>query len=78
MPSAFHSSIEWQRTRARQLRREPLCRMCMKTGIIKPAVEVDHIVPVSKEQTPTLAINLQSLCKAHHVANERRTKRRAL
>ena len=39
MADAFHSSLMWQRIRARQLRREPLCRMCMEQGIIEPAVE---------------------------------------
>lgn len=35
-----------QRTRARLLRREPLCRLCARRGRFAAATQVDHIIPL--------------------------------
>ena len=55
----------WQRIRAAHLSREPLCRECSRVGIIEPATDVDHIVPLAMGGT-NAADNLQSLCHRHH------------
>lgn len=34
--------------RARQLARQPLCEMCLKTGRLTPATVCDHVDPKSK------------------------------
>lgn len=57
----------WQRLRAEQLRREPLCRYCKEMGEVTAAMIVDHIKPHRGERD--LAFdpdNLQSLCKPCH------------
>jgi 5-methylcytosine-specific restriction protein A len=62
----------WRQLRAQVLREEPLCRLCLKgsAGLrprVEPAVEVDHIVPVTL--APELRLkrsNLQPLCKRCH------------
>lgn len=64
-----------QRTtiRARQLRREPACRVCGSTEDL----EVDHIIPVASAGAALSDENLQTLCGTHHrekSALERRTR----
>lgn len=49
--------------RRQQLRREPLCRECMKQGVLTEANEVDHIDGDNMNDAPG---NLQSLCKPCH------------
>lgn len=71
---------EWERVRSRQLHREPLCRYCAEQGIVEPATEVDHVIPVRVR--PDLRLdesNLQSLCETCHRAvkqSEERTGHR--
>lgn len=57
----------WPRLRLLHLHREPLCRECMKAGIVTTGQEVDHIIP--HDGTPELRLNsanLQTLCRHHH------------
>lgn len=63
---AFYSSRAWRRRRAQHLREEPLCRECIKLGIIVAASEVDHIVPIERGGAWFADENLQSLCKPCH------------
>jgi 5-methylcytosine-specific restriction protein A len=54
-----------QKIRREKLLANPACEICMKQGIVTPAVEVDHIVPLwagGKESDN----NRQSLCTACH------------
>ena len=51
------------RIRPAQLRREPLCRMCMVKGRLSTAREVDHI---DGDAWNSDEVNLQSLCKPCH------------
>jgi len=53
----------WRRLRAEQLRKEPLCRACSKTGRIVAGNTVDHINGDTYNNTPE---NLQTLCKSCH------------
>ena len=63
----------WQRLRAWVLRREPLCRPCKKAGKTVPAVEVDHIKPISEApELRLVASNLQPMCKSCHSAKTMR------
>lgn len=66
--SRFHKmNARWGTIRARHLKREPLCRMCMAKVPSRPriATEVDHIVPLSAGGTDA-DDNLQSLCSECH------------
>lgn len=60
----------WRATRLQALKRDQyLCRDCLQRGLVTPAVDVDHIIPV--EQRPDLRLdlaNLQSLCLPCHRA----------
>lgn len=51
--------------RKRRLRNEPLCRHCFAKGIITPADQVDHIIPLSAGGTDT-DDNIQCLCLQCH------------
>ena len=53
--------------RKRWLQLQPLCVQCEAEGIVKEAEEVDHIIPLFKGGADDES-NLQSLCKAHHLA----------
>lgn len=64
----IYGTRRWQRVRANQLNREPTCRMCRELGmnIARPAVDVDHIKPISRGGDAWNPANLQSLCHQHH------------
>lgn len=51
--------------RKRLLDHSPLCAMCQKGGIIQPATEVDHVLPLFKGGTDDMD-NLQPLCAQCH------------
>lgn len=51
--------------RQRRLSNEPLCRHCNQRGLITPAEEVDHIVPLAYGGTDT-DDNVQCLCRECH------------
>lgn len=83
----FYTSTKWRKTREYVLDREPLCRICLENGKVKPAEIVDHITPISKkdyddyinkgEESIVLAFeNLRPLCHYHHrvVTNQQRGK----
>lgn len=60
----------WRQLRLMVLRREPLCRQCGKNGVIKAAVDVDHIMPKDLD-TPAQCVEvneLQPLCHECHSA----------
>jgi 5-methylcytosine-specific restriction protein A len=53
--------------RAQCLRRDPLCVMCRRAGIVVPATDADHVVPHRGD--PALfwnLANLQGLCGPCH------------
>ncbi len=56
---------QWMTIRKRLLDNQPLCAMCSKKDIIKPATEVDHIIPLFKSGTDDMD-NLQALCSDCH------------
>lgn len=57
----FYSSSEWRRKRREYLKEHPFCVRCGR-----PAVIVDHIVPIRKGGEPLDDGNLQSLCWPCH------------
>lgn len=62
----------WQKVRARQLKKEPLCRDCLETGRVTEAIDVHHIVALSKGGPRLDPANLMSLCKPCHSVRTRR------
>lgn len=67
------SSKEWKRLRLMKLRNNPLCEQCKSNGVVVPATEVHHIIPVEsvvgESQMYALMFqynNLMSLCHACH------------
>jgi 5-methylcytosine-specific restriction protein A len=64
---SFYLTAQWQRHRARQLSRQPLCEACFSRGIITGATEVDHLFPWRQIGPKAFYHNLfQSLCHDCH------------
>lgn len=55
----------WRKIRARYLDAHPLCEDCLEAGRTTAAVEVHHVVPLSRGGTHEAA-NLRALCKPCH------------
>ena len=70
----FYKSTQWQRCRKLAWQRDHgLCVDCLKIGMITPAEEVHHIIPLSPENIddPEVSLNLTnlvSLCRECHKA----------
>ena len=65
--------ITWQKVRKIHLLNHPLCEDCKQQGIVKPALEVHHIVELKRGGTNE-DYNLQSLCKSCHSKHTRSGK----
>ena len=68
------NSVRWQRLRKAVLSAHTVCERCEEEGLVTPACEVHHRVPVEsvitpmeKEQLMFDPNNLQALCHACHV-----------
>lgn len=64
----------WVKLRAAKLSESPLCERCKAEGIVRPATEVHHVIPVEdapadweKERLMYDMANLMSLCHGCHV-----------
>lgn len=66
----LYKKARWQGkhgVRAQQLKKQPLCEMCLKAGRITQATICDHVDPKSKDTEATFYKGpFQSLCKPHH------------
>jgi 5-methylcytosine-specific restriction endonuclease McrA len=60
------STRKWRKARAAQLERSPLCHDCRLEGRLEAAVDVHHIVEVSKGGNRWDPANMLSLCRYHH------------
>lgn len=63
-PSKRGYGSRWKRLRLMMLRRFPICRRCDPQSL-RPATEVDHIIPKAKGGTDAMD-NLQTLCHQCH------------
>lgn len=70
---AIYNSARWQALRKAKLRDHPLCELCERQGIVKPADDVHHIQSFMQTDDPdtrrALAFdydNLMSLCDECH------------
>lgn len=72
----FYSSGQWQKIRKIKLNKNPICEMCKKKGIITPATEVDHIIPIKVDWSSRADLNnLQSLCHSCHMGKTAKENR---
>lgn len=65
-------SHRWKRMRRKKISDNPLCEICDSMGVVKPASEVHHIVPIESDPARMEELcfdenNLQSLCHDCHV-----------
>jgi hypothetical protein len=69
--------MRWRRRRARQLRVEPVCRICLqRDNLVTPAMVCDHIEPHHGDRHKFYYGALQSLCIDHHNGAKRSIERR--
>ena len=62
----IYDKQQWRRLREQILRERPLCVMCLERGITKPAVDVDHIIPIADGGDPWALSNTRGLCHEDH------------
>lgn len=68
----FYNTITWQNVRNEIMKRDHyLCQDCLRKGLIVPAEEVHHIIPLTPENIKDEGIslgadNLISLCRNCH------------
>ena len=67
-------SARWARFRRAYLRKHPLCRHCEAKGLIVPADELDHVVPLHRGGSMWAKSNIQPLCKPCHESKTRRER----
>ena len=68
---SFYRTSRWQRLRGHQLRVHPLCKFCLKRGIVTAANVVDHVIPHRGDWTAFVTGELQSLCEPCHKSTKR-------
>lgn len=63
----LYDTAQWKQLRLIHLDRHPLCIRCNNLGYIKPAKDVDHVIPHKGDLNLFYDMNnLQSLCKSCH------------
>ena len=73
----LYATARWEKLRAHQLSREPLCAFCLQQNIITPATVVDHVVPHRGDNDLFYnSSNLQSMCKYHHDSEKQAIEKR--
>ena len=63
----FYQSRRWQKLRARQLQRQPLCVLCLDAGKVTEGKVADHVL--ERKERPDLQwtlSNLRTLCMPCH------------
>ena len=79
---SFYKSQAWKRLRNDIMKRDGgICRDCWDKGMLTPAEEVHHIIPLTPENIsdPDIALNpanLVCLCRDCHAARHRKNPRR--
>jgi 5-methylcytosine-specific restriction protein A len=62
----MYSTSVWRLRRLDQLKRQPLCDMCLQSGRVTEARVVHHVTPHKGDWTIFCQSPLQSLCKRCH------------
>lgn len=69
----LYRSARWEAVRRTLLARGPMCVECQKRGLVKPATDIDHIVPHRGDLTLFwMKTNWQALCHSCHSIKTRR------
>lgn len=72
----FYDRAAWKRLRLEQLRREPFCAFCARSGRQVPATVCDHVTPHKGDESLFFdPENLQSCCKSCHDAIKQRIEK---
>ena len=65
--NAHYKTAAWQKQRATQLSRQPLCQACLLNNHITQAEHIDHLFAWSALGEYAFKLNIfQSLCESHH------------
>ena len=64
--SKLYNQQSWNKIRARQLSKQPLCARCQHEGKITAATTVDHVFPHRRDASKFTLNMFQSLCVACH------------
>lgn len=72
----LYKTARWKARRADQLRRNPLCRMCLDSGMTRAATIADHKTPHRGDEALFFDGPLQSLCKPHHDGSKQKQEAR--
>jgi len=62
----LYNQQAWDKIRARQLSKQPLCARCQHEGKVTAATTVDHVFPHRRDATKFRLNLFQSLCVACH------------
>jgi 5-methylcytosine-specific restriction protein A len=65
---SWYATAAWQRRRAQQLAKAPLCEFCLAEGRVTAATVCDHVEPHRGDLLKFRRGALRSLCKVHHDA----------
>lgn len=73
---SLYKARRWHKLRARQLRDNPLCKLCLELGRTEPATVADHIIPHYGDESLFFDQgNLQSMCAPCHNKHKQRQER---
>jgi 5-methylcytosine-specific restriction protein A len=67
----LHNKARWHRMARYQLRKEPLCAMCLAEGRVVAARIADHVVPHHNDPVRFWTGKLQSLCSHCHESRKK-------
>ncbi len=63
--NADHYDSRWRKISKLYISKHPLCAECERAGLLTPAVEVHHVIPVAAGGSD-MGKNLMALCKSCH------------
>ena len=72
MSHPLYKTYRWQKLRARQLAKEPLCKFCLDKGIATIATVCDHRTPHKGDEIKFWSGPFDSLCKPCHDSDKKR------
>lgn len=78
MSHPLHNTARWHKTARAYRRAHPLCEACLDEGLTVASDEVDHITPLSKDDSEENLLDesgLRALCRDHHRAKSIREAR---
>ena len=64
--SPFYQSQQWKDARGKYLALHPHCQICLRLGLQRRAVEVDHLRPIEAGGALLDFSNLSGKCRMHH------------